>query len=227
VRRRDELAVLAHEMNAMCDRLAEAEARVAAKTASRLATMEQLRHADRLMTVGKLASGIAHELGTPINVISGRAQLIADEEEAGSAGHQNATIVIEQADRMATIIRHLLDFARRRQGARGPLDPRAQPQAGTRLRGRQLRRGAGGTSTIASTSSPSRCRRCARGATTSCSSASPSSSASPAPRTSGSWGSLPARPNVCSPTPGQATCGSCRTAWSVRSHGRAAAGHVN
>jgi signal transduction histidine kinase len=125
VRRRDELAVLAHEMNAMCDRLVEAEARVATETASRLATMEQLRHADRLMTVGKLASGIAHELGTPINVISGRAQLIADEEEAGSAAHQNATIVIEQADRMAAIIRHLLDFARRRpaQKSSQPLQP--------------------------------------------------------------------------------------------------------
>ena len=32
---------------------------------------EQLRHADRLTTVGKLASGLAHELGTPLNVVRG------------------------------------------------------------------------------------------------------------------------------------------------------------
>ena len=38
--------------------------------------MEQLRHADRLKTVGRMASGIAHELGTPLNVVSGRAGLI-------------------------------------------------------------------------------------------------------------------------------------------------------
>ena len=63
LRQKDELAELAEEMNAMCDRLLEARDRVAEETAARIATLEQLRHADRLMTVGKLASGIAHELG--------------------------------------------------------------------------------------------------------------------------------------------------------------------
>ena len=45
------------------------------ETAARIAAMEQLRHADRLKTVGRLASGIAHELGTPLNVVAGRAGL--------------------------------------------------------------------------------------------------------------------------------------------------------
>lgn len=47
----------------MCDRL--------------VTTVEQLRHADRLATVGKLASGVAHELGTPLNVVAARAKMIS------------------------------------------------------------------------------------------------------------------------------------------------------
>ena len=46
------------------------------ETAHRISMLEQLRHADRLTTVGKLASGVAHELGTPLNVVHGRAKLI-------------------------------------------------------------------------------------------------------------------------------------------------------
>jgi signal transduction histidine kinase len=122
---RDELGDLSREMNAMCDQLVAAKDRIASETAARLATIEQLRHADRLMTVGKLASGIAHELGTPINVVAGRAQLIADDHAPGTPAHDNAVIVIEQAERMAAIIRQLLDFARRQpaQKSRQPLLP--------------------------------------------------------------------------------------------------------
>ncbi|HEY2408332.1 MAG TPA: HAMP domain-containing protein, partial [Polyangiaceae bacterium] len=55
----DELSALADDINAMCEQLAAAAARVALETANRMAAVEQLRHADRLTTVGKLASGLA------------------------------------------------------------------------------------------------------------------------------------------------------------------------
>lgn len=73
----------------------------------------QLRHAERLTTIGKLAAGIAHEIGTPLNVISGRAELIASGTLSPEAAKDSAAIVIEQAERVAVIIRQLLDFARR------------------------------------------------------------------------------------------------------------------
>ncbi len=104
---RDELGELATEINLMCDRLAEAHA-------AREQAMEQLRHADRLTTVGKLASGLAHELGTPLNVVGGRAKLIIDGEVEGEDAIQSARIVAEQAERMTRLIRQLLDFARPR-----------------------------------------------------------------------------------------------------------------
>jgi signal transduction histidine kinase len=96
----DELALLAGEMNAMCDRL--------------VATLEQLRHSDRLTTVGKLASGVAHELGTPLNVVSARATMIATGEVKGGEAAEYARIVVDASDRMTKIIRQLLAFARRK-----------------------------------------------------------------------------------------------------------------
>jgi len=108
----DELAELGREMNAMSRKLSDANARLVAETAARVRALEQLRHADRLVTVGKLASGIAHELGTPLNVVSGRAKMITQSQAADESTRNNARIVMEQSERMAQIIRQLLDFAR-------------------------------------------------------------------------------------------------------------------
>jgi signal transduction histidine kinase len=108
----DEIAELGNEMNAMSSKLADANARLVAETAARVHALEQLRHADRLVTVGKLASGIAHELGTPLNVVSGRAKMIFQSPVADEPVRNNARIVMEQSERMAQIIRQLLDFAR-------------------------------------------------------------------------------------------------------------------
>ncbi len=120
---RDELALLAGEINAMADRLAAASQRVAAESAARIATLEQLRHADRLSTVGKLAAGLAHELGTPLNVVSGRAQMIASGETADrDETVACARIIGQQAERMTAIVRQLLDFARRRSPEKVPID---------------------------------------------------------------------------------------------------------
>jgi signal transduction histidine kinase len=122
VRQSDELGELAHEMNVMCDRLDAAREHGEKETATRIAALEQLRHADRLVTVGRLAAGIAHELGTPLNVISGRAKMIASRELEGDLALESAAIVVTQADRMAAIIRQLLDFARSRAPQRTPGD---------------------------------------------------------------------------------------------------------
>jgi two-component system NtrC family sensor kinase len=111
---RDELGELANEINLMCDRLAE-------ERGKREAATTQLQHADRLTTVGKLASGLAHELGTPLNVVSGRARLIRDHEVDGAEVVDSARIISEQAERMTALIRQLLDFARPRALQKAPV----------------------------------------------------------------------------------------------------------
>jgi two-component system NtrC family sensor kinase len=120
-RQRDELGELTRELNKMLDRLESAAAQVHESTRERIDALEQLRHAERLTTVGRIASSVAHELGTPLNVVSGRARLIVEQaadsdRDGGGDGEAqgHARIIIDQSERMAKIIRQLLDYARRR-----------------------------------------------------------------------------------------------------------------
>ncbi|NMO21838.1 HAMP domain-containing protein [Pyxidicoccus fallax] len=121
-RAHDELTTLADAMNRMGEQLQETRSRLASETAARLSAVEHLRHADRLTTVGKLASGVAHELGTPLNVVMGRAKMIATGEAEGEEVAESANIISQQAQHMTGIIRQLLDFARRRAPHRAPED---------------------------------------------------------------------------------------------------------
>lgn len=90
---------------------------VRAETVARLEAQLELRHAERLATVGKLAAGVAHELGTPLNVIDGRAKLISAGEIVGEEAAQSARIISTQVAMVTRVIRQLLDFARRKRPA--------------------------------------------------------------------------------------------------------------
>lgn len=111
---RYELSMLAGELNGVAESLDAAARKVEVESTARILSLAQLRHADRLTTVGTLASGLAHELGTPLNVIAGRASMIASRElEEASEIQDSARIIGEQAERMTHLVRKLLDFARR------------------------------------------------------------------------------------------------------------------
>src|SRR5262249_55499340 len=81
--RHDELGSLAVELSVVGERLAE---------------RERMLHDDRLRTVGQLASGVAHELGTPLSVVAVRARLIASGEASGAEVATNATAILEQSE---------------------------------------------------------------------------------------------------------------------------------
>ncbi|MBM9614366.1 HAMP domain-containing protein [Desulfobulbus rhabdoformis] len=109
----DELSRLAQTLNEMCSRLLIAKEKIKFECDARLKTLEQLRHTERLSTFGLLSAGIAHEIGTPLNVVDGRAKMIIREELSPEEINECATIIQNQAERMTTIIRQLLDFTRR------------------------------------------------------------------------------------------------------------------
>jgi signal transduction histidine kinase len=115
---RDEIGELAKDLNRMAMQLQETQKARDSEQASKLAALEALKHAQRLATVGTLASGIAHELGTPLNVIQARAQLIAQKDVQGPEVVSNAQIVVRESQRITHIIRQLLDFSRPRQAVK-------------------------------------------------------------------------------------------------------------
>jgi signal transduction histidine kinase len=76
-----------------------------------------------LSTVGTLASGMAHELGTPLSIIAGRAKMIASQDPEDERA-QFARIIVAQSEKMTRIMRGLLDFARRKPAEKQPVDVR-------------------------------------------------------------------------------------------------------
>ncbi len=79
----------------------------------RRSAVDQLRHADRLNVIGKLAAGFAHEIGTPLNVISGSAELIQGGRLTPEKRDHLLEGIVKQTQRISLIVRQLLDFGRR------------------------------------------------------------------------------------------------------------------
>jgi signal transduction histidine kinase len=119
---RDEIGILKTELNAMCDQLIEARRRADDEATARVETLEQLRHLDRLRTVGTLASSMAHELGTPLNVLLLRGQSLASGEVTADELPQAGRTIVGQVEKMSTLVRQLLDFSRARKTPKGTAD---------------------------------------------------------------------------------------------------------
>ena len=73
---------------------------------------ERLVRADKLATLGALATGIAHEVSTPLGVIVGRAEQIAPKLAHDERGRHAVQAILEQSDRIRTVIRGFLALAR-------------------------------------------------------------------------------------------------------------------
>ncbi len=118
----DELAELSNTIERMRGQLAQARDAEQAANAAKIEALEKLRHTERLATLGQLSAGMAHELGTPLNVIAGRAKLISREGMAAEDISRSATIIHDQAQRMTGIMRQLLSFARRGEARKQRID---------------------------------------------------------------------------------------------------------
>lgn len=112
VQRRDELGCLAAEFNRMAENLERARDRLMEETRRKLDLERQLLHSEKLAAVGRLAAGLAHEIGTPLNVISGRAEYLLPEVEENDPKARSLSIIIAQIERIARIVEQLLGYAR-------------------------------------------------------------------------------------------------------------------
>ena len=104
-----EFARLSHSVNRMTSRLLEEQA--------------QRAHLEKVASVGRLAAGVAHEVGNPLGAIAGYTHLLRASVN-GDAGAADALAGIErESSRIDRIVRGMLDYARARKRMPAPLNP--------------------------------------------------------------------------------------------------------
>jgi len=77
-----------------------------------LALRGELARARELATVGQTMADVAHQIGTPLNLVSAHVQLMRGELSDDPAATRRLAIVAEQVDKVTDIVRELLDRAR-------------------------------------------------------------------------------------------------------------------
>jgi two-component system, NtrC family, sensor kinase len=119
-----EISDLGASVRSMADRLLAEEKALRAKvdelttTTRRLTeTREQLAGSERLASVGRLAAGVAHEIGNPIAAIMGMHDLLEDDEIPTHTRADFLRRMRKETERINVVVRDLLDFARPETGA--------------------------------------------------------------------------------------------------------------
>lgn len=110
--RRDEIGAAGAEFNAMMGDLAEARHRLVHEAEARAAFEARLQHTDKLNTLGQLSAGLAHEIGSPLQVVNGRARALAARGDLPADLRRTAEILAAESDRITRIVQQLLTFAR-------------------------------------------------------------------------------------------------------------------
>jgi len=114
INHQDEIGVLLKTFNTMAAELANAQQKLKEEAQSRRHVQAALQEADKLITIGQLSAGLAHEIGSPLQILKGRAEhllLCADQPEEVI---RHARILASQTERITRIVQQLLEFTRRR-----------------------------------------------------------------------------------------------------------------
>lgn len=82
----------------------------------------RLIQSERLASVGRLAGGVAHEILNPINIISGRAQLLLMEKDIDPRVLKTIRIINEQTKRVAGVVNNLRQFSSKPKHGRAILN---------------------------------------------------------------------------------------------------------
>lgn len=113
-RRRDEMHEVAVEFNRMLVELQNARTELLQEVDRRHELEQGFERADKLITVGQLAASLAHEIGSPLQVIVGRARAMLDRDCDPERVRHHASIIAHQGERITQIVSQLLSLAKRR-----------------------------------------------------------------------------------------------------------------
>ncbi len=101
VRTKDEIGRLAQAFNTM------------AKELKKMREIEEvLRRNERLVTLGEIAAGVAHEVGNPLGIIKNSAQMLMENKLSPAEGKELLQFIVEESERLERVIQNLLHFVK-------------------------------------------------------------------------------------------------------------------
>ncbi len=121
----DELGRLARSFNEMTENLRAARARGDEEGEKRAALEARMRHLQTLAAAGEVAASLAHEIGSPLNVILGRTRMMAARPDTADNTRRDLEIVAEQTERITRVVQKLLEISRPSRGRIEEVDVRA------------------------------------------------------------------------------------------------------
>ena len=74
----------------------------------------KLAHAERMATIGRLVSGVAHEVNNPLAAILGFTDLLLENNDVPASAREDLQIILQETQRTKVIVQDLLSFARQR-----------------------------------------------------------------------------------------------------------------
>jgi signal transduction histidine kinase len=111
-RGRHELETLELEYHHLQHALVEAEKKLGAAVVERRDLNAALQRADKLATLGQLAAALAHEVGSPLQVIQGRLHALLGHAHDAARTRREVGIALEQAERITRMVERLLGMTR-------------------------------------------------------------------------------------------------------------------
>ena len=81
----------------------------------------KLAHTEKMATIGRLVSGVAHEVNNPLAAILGFTDLLLENPEVPAAAKQELQIILQETQRTKDLVQDLLSFARQKPARREPV----------------------------------------------------------------------------------------------------------
>ncbi len=106
------------KLQATVEQLQSAREELQERIAAQRIAESRLVQAAKMVAVGEMAAGIAHELNNPLTTVSGFVELVMDELPKKTTVHDDLELVLKEANRAKSVVRRLLDFARQSESVR-------------------------------------------------------------------------------------------------------------
>ena len=85
----------------------------------------KLAHTEKMATIGRLVSGVAHEVNNPLAAILGFTDLLLEDPTMPASAREELQIILQETQRTKEIVQGLLSFARQRPALREPMQVNA------------------------------------------------------------------------------------------------------